>query len=99
MIGLEADYDVFDQHLIVLINAAFFELYQLGVHSESVFKITDDNDTWEDFGDYEYMDAVKNFIYLKTLRSFDPPSSGAMMNAIEKELSDLQFRLMVEGDD
>ena len=99
MIGLEPDYDVFDQHLIVLINAAFFELYQLGVHSDSVFKITDEKDSWDDFGSYEFMDAVKTFIYLKTLRSFDSPTSSVLVNTIDKELNDLQFRLMVESDD
>lgn len=98
MLGLEEDYEVFDQHLIVLINAAFFELYQLGVHSESVFKITDDSDTWEDFGSYEYMDAITNFIYLKVLKSFDSPSATVLVNSIEKELEDLRFRLMVESD-
>ena len=98
MIGLEGEYDVFDQQLIILINAAFFELYQLGVHPDSIYTISDETSTWDDFGDYDYMNAVKEFVYLSVLKTFDPPNSSVLLGSIDKTLEDARFRLMVEAN-
>ena len=99
MVGLEPDYDVFDKHLIVLINSAFFELYQLGIHTDFIYSITDETQTWDDFGQYECMEAIKEFIYLTVLKKFDTPNSSVLLGSIDKSLEDLRFRLMVEGND
>ena len=99
MIGLEPDYDVFDKHLIVLINSAFFELYQLGIHTDFIYAISDETQTWDDFGQYECMESIKEFIYLSVLKKFDTPTSSVLTSVIDKSLDDLRFRLMVESDE
>lgn len=99
MIGLEPDYDVFDQQIIIHINSAFFELYQLGIHPDSIYSISDETATWDDYGIYDYINAVKEFVYLTVLKKFDSPTSSVLVNSIDKTLDDLRFRFMVESDE
>ena len=93
MIGPSASYDVFDTDLIVNINSAFSRLCQLGVGPTAPFKITGENETWDEFSAANYQEEVKQYIYLKTKMIFDPPASSVVKDAYEKQIDMLEWTL------
>lgn len=99
MLGLDSDCDDFDMDLIVFINSAFFNLAQLGVGPEDPFSIDGDGQTWGKFSsDIENCQAVKEYVYLKTRLSFDPPSNSFVLQSIEKQIAEIEWRLMTEAE-
>lgn len=94
MLGYEPDYDVYDTDLVVHINTVFMELNQLGVGPEECFVIEDDGEEWDEFldGDTNF-EAVKTYIYLKCKLVFDPPTTSFGIDAINKQLDRLEWRL------
>ena len=100
MIGPSVDYSAFDTDLIVNINTAFTVLNQLGVGPVSGFKITGEDERWSDFlgEDVLNLEAVKTYIYLKVRMAFDPPSTGAMVDAYKEMIKEYEWRLNVQVD-
>lgn len=100
MMGLDPDYTPFDTDLIVHINSVIMVLRQLGVGPQSGYAITGPDETWSDYlGDDEsLLEIVKSYIYLKVRTVFDPPSNSYVMDAIQKQISEYEWRLNVEVD-
>lgn len=101
LIGLTEEYRQFDEDLIIHINSVFSILYQLGVGKEP-FSITDERDQWEDFMNTEddmNIQDVKSYVYFRTKLMFDPPTNSVLMEAINKQIAELEWRLNVEADD
>lgn len=99
LIGLDKDYGVFDIDLIVAINSSFMILNQLGIGPDKPFSITDASSTWKDFfGDEEIFALAKSYIYLRTRLLFDPPSSGVLHEAVERQISEFEWRMHVQAD-
>ena len=98
LLGLPAEYDVFDQDIILHINSVFFKLRQLGVGPEKTFSITDDKTQWSDFStemvDYE---AIKTYIYMNVRLIFDPPQNSFVVNALQDQIKEYEWRLLTEG--
>lgn len=98
LLGIHSDYTVFDDDIIIHINTNFVVLNQLNVGPTEGFFITDGDATWDEYiGDKQYQHMVKTFIYLKVKLIFDPPSSSFVIESMNKTLSELEFRLYVEG--
>lgn len=99
MIGPSVSYDIFDTDLIVHINSAFMVLYQLGVGPTTCFKITGEDETWDDFmqGSID-IEAVISYIYMKVRLVFDPPTTGYLVNMYEATIKELEWRLNVMVD-
>ena len=99
MIGPSMDYDVFDLDLIVHINSAFMTLHQLGVGTKDCFRITGEEETWDDFfGDKDNLEAVISYVYMKVKLAFDPPSTGPLVESYRKMINELEWRLNVMVD-
>ncbi len=100
MLGLPEDVTSFDTDLIININSIFMTLQQLGVGPEEGFSISKvDNTTWPDFlGDKKDLEAVKTYIYLKTRLLFDPPSSAFVLDAMERQIKELEWRLRLQAE-
>jgi len=99
LLGLDAEYDAFDQDIIIHINSVFMILNQLGVGPESGYRITGSSNTWSEFTDNEYeMESVKSYIYLKVRMMFDPPQSSALMQAMNEQIKEFEWRLNVAND-
>lgn len=99
LIGLDKDYGPFDIDMIVAINSSFMILNQLGIGPDKPFTITDDSQTWKDFfGDEEIFALAKSYIYLRTRLLFDPPSSGVLHEAVERQISEFEWRMHVQAD-
>lgn len=93
MVGLDESFTTFDLDIIAYINTVFVVLNQLGVGPSKVFSIVDAEDTWSDFGEYEYIEMVKSYIAKKVQLMFDPPTSGVLVEAIKNKISEDEFRL------
>lgn len=99
MLGIEEEYTIFDNDLIIYINSAISTLYQIGLASADGFTITGADETWTDLlSGYSNIETVKALLYLQVRKIFDPPQSQSTMAAIDAQISELQWRLNVEVD-
>lgn len=98
LLGISEEETYFDTDIIMHINSVFSILHQLGVGPEKSFSIQGDTETWDDFiEDNTNFNDVRTYIYLKVRLIFDPPSSSAVMSAIERQISELEWRLSAEA--
>lgn len=89
----------FDTDLLVHINACFSVLNQLGVGPEKGFIVTDETQNWSDYtADSTVLNLVKTYITLKVRLIFDPPLTSSVLEAMNKEISQLEWRLNVAVD-
>lgn len=92
-LGIAPEYSAFDEDIITDINTVLFSLNQIGIGNEG-FSIKDETALWSDFlGDSKNYEAVKTYIYLKVRLVFDPPTSSFVIAAMEKQASELEWRL------
>lgn len=100
LLGLDADYDVFDDDLVIHINSIFGTLHQLGVGPDPQLTITDNTTTWSEYSTnaVEIME-VRTYVYLRLRLLFDPPSSGFVYSGIESQARELEWRLIVKADE
>lgn len=93
-LGIAADDHNFDDSIIMYINSVFMILNQLGVGPGLPFSITGDTEDWSDFfGTTVSLEAVKSYMYVKVRLLFDPPSSSALLESMQKMASELEWRL------
>ena len=86
----------FDQELIMHINSAFTILGQLGAGPEGGYRITSREDEWEDFFLTDTLvDLVKSYVYLKVRLMFDPPQNSFLVNSIQDQIKEFEWRLQV----
>lgn len=98
LIGMDENYNAFDVDIIIAINGSFMILNQLGVGPDAPFSITGSEETWRDFSEtIGQNELVKNYIYLRTKLLFDPPTTGVLHEAIERQIAEFEFRLMVQS--
>lgn len=95
-LNLAADYTVFDPDVILFINSVFATLNELGLGPAEGFAIEDNAATWDDYlaGDLR-LNSVKTYIYLRVRMLFDPPTIGYLVDALEKQVKELEWRLNV----
>lgn len=99
LLGISDDESYFDSDIIMHINSVFVTLNQLGVGPNKSFNIIDDNATWYDFTEDDTdLNNVKTYIYLKVRLLFDPPSNSSVLSAMERQISELEWRLNVGAD-
>lgn len=99
LLGITEVYDVFDKDLVMHINSVFFVLTQLGVGPAEGFTIQDETAVWDDFIPCgSNLEAVKSYVYLKVRLLFDPPQSSALTEAINRQISEFEWRLNVAVD-
>lgn len=97
--GLDEEYEVFDQEIIMAINSALSVLRQLGVGPEGGFRIEDKFALWEDFlGEDTSLEYVKDYVYLKVRLVFDPPANSFVLNSFQDQIRELEWRLNVDVD-
>ena len=91
--------DHFDTDLLIHINACFSILNQLGVGPESGFVVTDETQSWSSYiADNRTLNMVKTYVTLKVKKIFDPPLTSSVLEAMDKEISQLEWRLNVAVD-
>lgn len=99
LLGITEEYTHFDADLIMHINSVFMILNQLGVGPAEGFIIEDKTMYWEDYiEDPTQLQAVKSYMYMKVRLLFDPPLSSAVMEAMNRTISEFEWRLNVAVD-
>lgn len=99
LLGITEEYEHFDADIIMHINSAFATLNQLGVGPEEGFVIMDQDAVWGDFiQDKKTIESVKSYIYLKVKLLFDPPLTSAVMESMNRMISEYEWRLNVAVD-
>ena len=99
LLGIQKDYTHFDPDIIYGINAAFAVLTQLGVGPEEGFMVNDYTAKWTDFvSDTARLSLIKEYVCLKTRLLFDPPTSEALIDVMNKSASEYEWRLYIASD-
>lgn len=99
ILGLSEEYTVFDYDICTHINAALSVLSQLGVIGPSLMPVEDDTMTWAqllgtfEFPSNEMLGLVKPYIYLKVKMLFDPPQTSYLIEAMERQIAEKEWRL------
>lgn len=102
LLGLTEEVDVFDDSIIMNINAAINVLYQLGVGPRTGYVVTSKRDTYSDWlGDTIHLQSIKMHLYYRTRLGFDPPSSTAVIDVMKESIREIECRLsyQVEAPD
>ena len=99
LLGITEEYEHFDQDIIMHINSVFMILTQMGVGPEEGFTISDSTTTWNEFtNDDKKIEAVKSYVYMKVKLLFDPPDRSSVIEAINRSISELEWRLNIAVD-
>ncbi len=96
MLGLDTSYNVFDMDVMIGINSAFSTLYQLGAPINRDFMVTGDKQKWSDLMEERYwhrLSFIPQYVYLKVRVIFDPPTSSFVLDAYNKQISELEWRI------
>ena len=99
LLGIAEEDTSFDQDIIMHINTVFAILAQLGVGPANGFSIEDDGAIWSDYlGNVTNLELVKSYIYMKVRSMFDPPTSSILADAMNKNISELEWRINTTVD-
>jgi hypothetical protein len=101
ILGLPEEDTSFDLDIMVHINSVLDVLNQLGIGPEEGFVIEDASATWGDFlgetmgSNRKVMHSVKTYVYLRVKIIFDPPATSFAMDAMNKQIDEIGWRLNV----
>ena len=99
LLGIEKEYTHFDPDIIIQINTALASLTQIGVGPSTGFSIQDENAIWTDFVPIDpLLEPIKTYTYLKVKLVFDPPLSSSVIDAYNRIISELEWRISVTVD-
>ena len=99
LLGIAEEYDHFDPDITMHINTVFSVLTQLGVGPPGGFSITDKTAVWYDYIKSDSrLEMLKSYMYLKVKLLFDPPLGTASIEAINRQISELECRINVTVD-
>ena len=99
LLGIQEEYKHFDEELVIQINSALMSANMIGIGPAAGFSIKDDTAKWEDFiGLRKDLEAIKTYIYHKVRVAFDPPQTGPLVEAINNQIKELEWRLTVQAE-
>ena len=101
VLGVDDSYTAFDVDILMHINSVFSTLNQLGIGPIDGFMIEDSTATWDAFlGADNRLNSVKTYVYLRVRMLFDPPTTSFVIDAMAKQIQELEWRLNIvrEGD-
>ena len=96
IVGISEEDESFDIDLIMHINSVLMILNQLGVGPTGGFSISDKTSVWSDLLNESSIEAAKSYVGLKVRMIFDPPTSSAVADAINKTISELEWRILCD---
>lgn len=98
MLGLLPEETAFDQDIILHINSVFGVLHQLGVGPLTGFMIEDNSATWDEFVTDNRLNIVKSYMFLRVKLLFDPPQTGFTQQAMERQITEMEYRINVTAE-
>lgn len=98
MLGISPEDTSFDVNVIMSINTALTILMDLGLTEVEDQIVTSDDMTWDELlGERTDIEYVKTYIYQKVKMIFDPPTSTAAIDAMQRSISELEWRICNNG--
>jgi hypothetical protein len=95
MLGISETYTAFDTDIIIIINSVFSQLWQMGVGPVNSYIIFNSNNVWSEYIDDQIaLGLIKPYVYLKTRLLFDPPSNTTLTQAIQSNITELEWRII-----
>lgn len=100
LLGIEESYEHFDADIIMHINSVLMVLTQLGVGPSEGFSISGKEEIWSDFlgADSANLEGVKTYIYMKVRLIFDPPTTAAAIDSMNRLVNEFEWRLNVMAE-
>lgn len=100
LLGIDESYTHFDADLIMHINSVFSILGQMGVGPKKGFAISGADEKWSDFleDDPGRLALVKSYMHLKVRLLFDLPTASSAVDAMNRQISEFEWRLFVAAD-
>ena len=101
-LGLAEDYTPFDAQVIMEINTVLSIVNQLGIGVNGYEVGVIDGyytGTWSEFlseeiSDNIFMNEIKTYVAKRVQILFDPPTSGILMDAMNKNIEELEWRIV-----
>lgn len=89
----------FDAEVILYTNGVLWRIAEAGV-GRAGFSIHDENQTWSDFvGEQtDCMEGVKTYVCIKVKLIFDPPTSTAVLESMNRIVNEYEWLLNARGD-
>ena len=98
MLGISPEDTSFDVNVIMSINTALTILIDLGLTEVEDQIVTSDKMTWDELlGGRTDIEYVKTYVYQKVKLIFDPPTSTAAIDAMQRSISELEWRICNNG--
>lgn len=99
ILGIDKSYTHFDADLIIHINSVFMILSQIGLGGKDIFTIESERDLWTTFIPNDgLLSCVKSYVSLKVKLLFDPPVASTSMEALNRMISEYEWRISVAVD-
>lgn len=99
LLGITAEYKHFDNQVMVYINDAFMTLNHLGVGPDKPVRIESEMETWGGiFGEETNVEMIKTYVGLKVRTLFDPPTTSFVLDAMNRQITELEWRLNSMAD-
>jgi hypothetical protein len=89
----------FDEDILMHTNSTFAKLQQLGIGPDAGFMIEDDSTEWDTYlGDDLQLNMVKSYMWLCVRLLFDPPQMSHLIESLEHQKNELEWRLNVHRE-
>lgn len=100
MLGIDAEDDSFDMDIIVIINSIIPSLTQMGIGPSRGYVVLSQENLWSDYlkDNIINLESIKTYIFLKTKLIFDPPVNSTVIEAYNKTISELEWRMMLNAE-
>lgn len=90
----------FDTDVLLHINSVLSVLTQVGIGPAEGYMIEDSTATWDAFiGDDPRLNLVKTYVYLRVRLLFDPPGTSFVIDSMEKQIAEFEWRLNVQREE
>lgn len=89
----------FDNELILHINTAFSNIFQIGVDNQHLpVRIETGEEKWSDlFSDFsQELSFIKEYTFLKVRLLFDPPTNSSLLDSLTKLIQESEYRLQIQ---
>lgn len=95
VLGIAIDDTSFDLDIMTFINSAFANLQDLGIGPEEGFEVEDEDTDWDDVGivSVPILSMTKTCVYLRVRMMFDPPQTGYLVDSMNRQLQEHDWRL------
>lgn len=95
VLGIAIDDTSFDLDIMTFINSAFANLQDLGIGPEEGFEVEDEDTDWDDVGivSVPILSLTKTCVYLRVRMLFDPPQTGYLVDSMNRQLQEHDWRL------